>query len=190
MIRKVLIVLFLSFSVSSLSASERIAGDSADMRYVPRGPVAQKISYRDFIFEANKKKRAIKTVLGRNASPMTNSIDTFVNTCEEYTLDCYLLPAITGLESSFGHYILPGSYNPFGWNGGYALFNNWEHAIESVGAGIQERYIKYGAKTIEQIGAKYAESPTWAMRVRRFMGEFQQEEEKQVLYFTDSKLQL
>ncbi|OGK18370.1 hypothetical protein A3G67_03705 [Candidatus Roizmanbacteria bacterium RIFCSPLOWO2_12_FULL_40_12] len=190
MVRKVLIVLFLLFSATSASASDYTAGDSASMRVIANGPVAQKVSYKDMIFKTNSKKRAIKSILEQRNSPMAGSTDVFLRTCEQYSLDCYLLPAITGLESSFGHYILPGSYNPFGWNGGYALFNDWENAIESVGAGIQERYISYGAITIEQIGAKYAESPTWAIRVRRFMGEFQQEEEKNRLYFADSELQL
>ncbi len=190
MIRKVLVTLFLLFSVLPVSASEHSAGSSAIMRTISNGPVAQKISYRDFVFEANRKKRAIKSVLEKRNSPMASSVDTFLHTCDEYELDCYLLPAITGLESSFGHYILPGSYNPFGWNGGYAYFNDWDHAIKSVGAGIQERYIDYGAQTLEQIGAKYASSPTWASRVRGFISEFEGEEEKNSLYLSDLELQL
>ena len=45
-----------------------------------------------------KKKLAIKRVLVRTNSPLIESVDEFVGTCDTYGLDCYLLPSITGLE--------------------------------------------------------------------------------------------
>ncbi len=190
MIRKVLVTLFLLFLALPVSAAEHVAGGSAVIQNLPHGPIAQKMSYRDFVMESNSKKRAIKSILEKSGSPMAGSVDTFLHTCDQYELDCYLLPAITGLESGFGHYILQGSYNPFGWDGGYAYFNNWDHAIQTVGAGIQERYINYGAQTIEQIGSKYAASPTWASRVRGYISDFEGEEKKNSLYLSDLDLQL
>lgn len=191
MVRKILVILFLLFAVSTpIHASERVAGDSAVLQFYTRGPVSQKVSYEDKIQDLNVKKKAIKSVLERSNSPMVGEIDTFLKTCEDYSYDCYFLPAITGLESGFGNHILPGSYNPFGWNGGYFSFNDWSHGIETVAAGIKERYTNAGLLTVEQIGTRYASSPTWAVRVRGFIATFEKEEQKNKLYFADSELQL
>lgn len=190
MIRKFLVVLFLLSTVVQVSADERTAGGSASIQNINKGPIAQRVSQRDIFLETNKKKRAIKSILARSNSPMTESVDTFLHTCVTYNFDCYFLPAITGLESGFGHYILQGSYNPFGWNGGYEYFSDWDHAIQSVGAGIQDRYIQAGLFTVEEIGTRYASSPTWAIRVRGFMAQFKNEEEKNSLYLKNSDLQL
>lgn len=121
---------------------------------------------------------------------MIGEVDTFMKVCQEKDLNCYFLPAITGLESGFGAYILPFSYNPFGWDGGYAMFSNWKHGIETVATGIQERYIGAGLLTVEQIGTRYAASPTWAARVRHFIGEFEAEEEKVELNYPAFELKL
>ena len=125
-----------------------------------------------------KKKLAIKRVLVRTNSPLIESVDEFVGTCDTYGLDCYLLPSITGLESSFGVYTHPGSYNPFGWGGGYIMFDGWDEAIKTVGKGLKENYIDKGAETVEQIAPIYAASKTWAPRVKSFMNTFEEEEAK------------
>ncbi|MBI2051258.1 glucosaminidase domain-containing protein [Candidatus Roizmanbacteria bacterium] len=190
MIKKLLVVLFLLFKVSTVFASENIAGDSAKMGVLTRGPLAQKVSYKAFVLEENRKRKAIEEVLSRSGSPMMYAVDAFLANCKIYRFDCYFLPAISGLESQFGNYVYPGSYNPFGWNGGYAIFRSWEDAIARVAEGIQTRYIQAGLSTIEEIGSRYAESPTWAARVRGYMGTLEAEESKNQLYFDDSALQL
>lgn len=125
-----------------------------------------------------KKKIVINRVLTKFDSPLTDSNDAFVQTCFNYKLNCYLLPSIAGLESGFGKYIAPNSYNPFGWGGGYIVFANWDEAIEEVGRGLKRNYIDKGASTVEQIAPIYAESKTWAARINHYLSLFQSEEEK------------
>lgn len=125
-----------------------------------------------------KKRLAINKVLNKYNSPLLSSVDSFLYMCETYQFDCYLLPSITGLESSFGIYTHPGSYNPFGWGGGYIMFSNWDQAINTVGKGLKENYIDKGADTIEEIAPIYAASKTWAPRVKNFMNDFEKEEAK------------
>ncbi len=137
-----------------------------------------------------KKKEAIRTVLERRGSPLLLSIDDFIKACDKYALDCYLLPSITGLESSFGVHIAPGSYNPFGWGGGYITFDNWGEAIDTVGAGLRYNYIDKGGTSIEAIGATYAASPTWAARVRMFIAEFEAAESKSPINLEGHEIQL
>ena len=130
-----------------------------------------------------KKKIAISKVFKRYNSPLINSIDSFLFTCETYELDCYLLPSIAGLESSFGNHVLSGSNNPFGWGGGYIMFDTWEEGFMAVAKGLSKNYIARGADTIETMGPIYAASPTWAQRVRYFHNEFERVEVEKKGFF-------
>ncbi len=135
-------------------------------------------------------KKAIKEVLKKYNSPLIGEVDNFVNVCAKYKIDCYLLPAIAGLESTFGHFIYPGSYNPFGWGGGYIIFSSWSEAIEKVGAGLRYNYLNQGVANLWSIGKIYSESPSWAIRVQYFINQFAQEEEKILLFFSKNSVQL
>ncbi len=179
MVRKILVILFIIFKASSVFAAEPIAGTSASLK---RQEAAS--------YEYTRKRKAVEDVLKKYQSPLVKSVDAFIDVCDDFKYDCYLLPAIAGLESRFGHYTYPGSYNPFGWGGGYIIFEDWNQAIKTVGSGLRHNYIARGASTIEQIGSIYAASPTWAQRVRGFIREFEIEEEKNSLSFSVFELQL
>ncbi len=179
--KKLAVILFLLFKVGLVFGAESVAGTSAKLS-VPVGvPPMNRISYQSTVYETAKQKKAVERVLDLYRSPMKQSLDTFFETCKANNLDCYLLPAIAGLESGFGNYVLPDSYNPFGWGGGKIRFTNWDQAIWTVGNGLRTNYIGRGAQSIEQIGSLYAESPTWASRVRRYMTEFQAQEDSGAL---------
>jgi len=135
-------------------------------------------------------KRTIQMVLEKHQSPLANESQTFVDVCLAYDLDCYLLPAISGLESSFGLFVYPNSYNPFGWGGGYITFSSWSQAIEVVGYNLRKNYLDKGAKNIYEIGQIYAESPTWANRVINLINLFYREENNNRLYFAENKVEL
>ncbi|OGK08360.1 hypothetical protein A2767_04885 [Candidatus Roizmanbacteria bacterium RIFCSPHIGHO2_01_FULL_35_10] len=150
--------------------AQNIAGQSAKML---------KIEANNYdTLRLTKKRLALTKVLTQRNSPLLESVNSFLLTCSTYELDCYLLPSITGLESSFGVYTHPGSYNPFGWGGGYIMFNNWDQAINTVGKGLRKNYIDKGAASVDEIAPIYAESKTWAPRVKIFMAAFEEEEAK------------
>ena len=86
----------------------------------------------------------------------------------EFNLD-FLVPAITGLESSFAKRYPQGSYNAYGWNSGNWYWHSWEESIEYVTRALRTKYIDRGADTIYKIGPIYAQSPTWAQRVSYFV---------------------
>ncbi len=150
--------------------AEKIAGQSAN--------VISTYSQNTIASNMLKKKMVITKMLRKYNSPLLPATDAFISTCISYELDCYLLPSITGLESSFGQYTYPGSNNPFGWGGGLIMFETWDKAIETVGQGLRENYMNKGADTVEKIAPIYAESKTWAPRVQSFISQFKQEEEK------------
>jgi len=125
------------------------------------------------------KKLVIKRILYKYNSPLIEAADSFIDVCTKYNLDCYLLPSISGIESTFGHFIYPNSYNPFGWGGGYITFKDWSEGIEIVGKGLKENYLDKGAVDLYQIGKIYAPpSTTWAYKVDFFRKEFYNEESK------------
>ncbi|MBI4999188.1 glucosaminidase domain-containing protein [Candidatus Gottesmanbacteria bacterium] len=94
----------------------------------------------------------------------------FVNEADEYGLDWRLVPAITGVESTFGKQIPFNSYNAYGWVNGAYYFKSWEDSIEIVSKTLKENYIDRGADTVEKIAPIYAPpSKTWAWKVAYFM---------------------
>lgn len=164
--------------------AQNIAGSSAS---VISSNNRESINLRNELYV---KKMAIKTIMEKYNSPMIEAIDGFMYTCTKYELDCYLLPSIAILESTFGQHIYPESHNPFGWGGGYIMFDTWEDGIEAVGKGLRENYLDKGAVTIDQIAPIYATSPTWAVRVKLIKKMFEAAEAKNQLYFGIDAVQL
>ena len=153
-----------------------------------------KMTYKTTLQEEKKiifyKKIAIKNLLEKYQSPLSGYADVFIKVCYEKQINCYLLPSIAGVESTFGRYIIHSSFNPFGWGGGKIIFKNWEEAIEKVSEGLKNNYFDRGLTSIESIGKVYAESPSWSSKVIFFMNEFQKEEENIRLYFEKNEVEL
>lgn len=176
------LVLTTIFLIPRKIFADQIAGNSATISY--------NASNDNNASDLFKKKLAIKRILSKNNSPLLDSVDDFMNTCIKYDLDCFLLPSITGLESSFGRFTWPESHNPFGWGGGYIMFDTWTQAIDAVGKGLKFNYINKGATTVNLIAPIYAESPTWAERVNLFMTKFESEENNIQLFLTKNIVKL
>ncbi len=132
------------------------------------------------------KRKVITEVLKRNNSPMIGSVDAFIQTCMTQRLDCYLLPSMSGVESTFGQFIMPGTNNAFGWGRGLIKFDSFGEGIETVGRGLRENYINKGAVSIDQIGSIYCEGNTWSTSVKHFMKLFAEEEKKQLFFVQDT----
>lgn len=119
---------------------------------------------------------ALKNVLNKYDSPLAPYAKDYVVLADKYGVDWKLLPSISGLESSFGKHLMPNSHNGYGWGGGHIYFTSWEDGIETINKAIRENYIdKWKATTVNDMGPIYAESPTWAVRVNRFMNEINEE---------------
>lgn len=183
-IKLIVVFLFILLFVPNQVQASKEAGASASI-----SPSVVEKSALDNHTETNIKRKVIREILTRNNSPLVEETDAFIEVCTKYEIDCYLLPSITGLESSFGKFIHPGSYNPFGWGGGYLTFNSWKECFEAVARGLRENYMARGADTIEKIGPIYAASPTWAVRVNQFYTQFTSLEDEKRLYFSKVELE-
>ena len=125
------------------------------------------------------KKMAISRVLARYRSPYTASASAFVEACVKHNIDCYMLPAISGVESYFGKFTYPNSNNPFGWGGGLIMFTSWDNGIDTVAAGLSKNYVQKGRETIQEIAPIYCPpSTTWSGKVEFFYKQFVLEEQK------------
>ncbi|MBI4091798.1 MAG: glucosaminidase domain-containing protein [Candidatus Levybacteria bacterium] len=126
--------------------------------------------------------RAVRNIFKKYNSPLIDQAAIFVKYADEYGVDWKLLPSIAGLESTFGRFLMPGSYNAYGWGGGRIYFESWEDGIKVINKALRENYIDRGATDVWSIGPIYAESPTWSVRVNNFMNQFGQEYRKLTVF--------
>ena len=104
-------------------------------------------------------------------SPLENHAQDFIDAAKAYDLDWKLLPAIAGVESTFGKQI-PGGYNGWGWGvyGTQAIyFSSWKEAIFTIAKGLRENYLNKGLTEPYSINKAYAASPYWGGKVAYFM---------------------
>ena len=174
------VLLFASLGVAPARA-QAIAGSSAAVSYVEKNSTTS-ISLQKIAL----KRKAMTEVLKRYDAPLLSEVDSFIDACTTYNLDCYLLPSISGVESTFGRFLLPGTYNPFGWGRGEIAFKSFNQTIMTVGKGLREDYINKGADTVEKIGHVYCEGDTWSGKVKFFMSQFEEEEKKQLFFMQDT----
>ena len=113
----------------------------------------------------------LKNYFAKYDSPLQNHAQDFINAADTYSVDWKLVPAIAGVESTFGKSI-PGGYNGWGWGvyGNQAMyFTSWRQGIFTVTRGLKENYINKGLTTPYAMNQNYATSPFWGAKVAYFM---------------------
>lgn len=160
----IIFVIFALFAAKDTYASEKLAVQSARLT---NAVVSNEASDMRIL--------ALRNIFKKYNSPLVDQAKFYVRYADEYKVDWRLLPSISGLESSFGIYLMPGSYNAYGWGGGYIYFESWEEGIKTINRALRQNYMNRGAQDVWSIGPIYAESPTWAERVSRFMEEINRE---------------
>lgn len=120
--------------------------------------------------EADYRVYALRSFFEKYDSPLTEYADEFIYWADEYDIDWRMVPAITGVESTFGKRIPANSFNAYGWANGEYSFTSWENSIEHVTGTLKQKYIDKGADTIPEIARMYAPpSATWGTKVKFFM---------------------
>lgn len=117
------------------------------------------------------KAKILAKYLARYNSPLEYHAQDFIDASDAFNLDWRLLPAIAGVESTFGKHI-PGGYNAWGWGvyGTQAIyFQSWRDAIFTIGQGLRENYLNKGLNDPYAINRIYAASTTWGSKVSFFM---------------------
>jgi hypothetical protein len=163
--KHILVIFFTLFILASLGAGKSYSiskeSDSGAMLTM-QAPESDTRVYR------------LRTFLEHYHSPVAPYAHVFVDEADRNNLDWKFVASIAGLESTFCRNIPTESYNCWGWGiptgaqSGIA-FDTFTHGIQTVSQGLRSAYIDHGLLTVEQIGAVYAASPTWATRVRLLM---------------------
>lgn len=104
-------------------------------------------------------------------SPLATYAPTFVQKADEYGVpDWKLVPAISGVESTFGKQMPLNSCNAYGWANGAYIFKSCEEGIDIVTKALKLKYIDRGLDTPQKISPVYAPpSTTWGWKVEYFM---------------------
>ncbi len=112
----------------------------------------------------------LESFLSKYKSPLSKYASHFIYYADLYEIDWRLLPAISGVESTFGKRIPQGSFNAYGWNGGNYKFKSWEDSIESMSKNLREKYYDKNLKSIWEIGRVYCPpNPQWPYKVSFFI---------------------
>lgn len=160
--RKIIIVLITLIVLALSSAkgirAQNVSGQSATLNTVS--------SDEHFDFRVEN----LRKFLLKYNSPLADYAEYFVVYADQNNLDYRLVPAITGVESTFGKFIPVGSYNAYGWANGNYKFTSWEDSIKHVSETLNKSYIKRGIVSIRQIAKVYAPpSTTWGGNVTFFV---------------------
>lgn len=123
----------------------------------------------NIVASADDRSTRLRKFLRSQGSPMQNSADELVKIADKHGLDWKMLPAIAGVESTFGQFIPSGSFNAYGWHNGRYYFSSWTDASSQVAVGINEKWGHLGRINPWKIGPSYAENPAWASRVVHYM---------------------
>ena len=155
-----LIITFLSISgTTELSADVDVVTSSAILNY------SHPINY-----QLDPRVIRLGKYLDSHKSPLASHADSFVEYADKYNLDWRLVPAISGVESTFGKRIPFNSYNAYGWANGDYRFTSWEDSIGHVSKSLREKYYDKGIRNINQMARRYAPpSSTWGWKVKFFM---------------------
>ncbi|MBI2022614.1 glucosaminidase domain-containing protein [Candidatus Daviesbacteria bacterium] len=135
------------------------------------------------IKKLDKRAYILKKYLAQFNSPLEDHAQDFVEAADLYQIDWKLVPAIAGVESTFGKFI-PGGYNGWGWGvyGDQALqFKSWRDGIFTVSKGLKENYIDKGLTDPYAINRKYAASPHWGWKVSYFINDIEEFTRKNTL---------
>lgn len=120
--------------------------------------------------KVDRRQEILREFLKSYRSPLVAYAGVFIQTADKYQIDWRLIPAITGVESTFGRHIPLNSFNAYGWCNGNYSFNSWEESIEIVASTLKKKYIDRGLDNPYKIGPVYAPpSTTWAGKVDYFM---------------------
>lgn len=125
------------------------------------------------IVQEDKRVSILHDYLEVKKSPLTAYSEYFIEISDKYGLDWTLMPAIAGMESSFGLKMPKGSNNPFGLGGGKLMsFPTLYDSIEYEGKLLSRNYKLAANHAIGSIYCpKYECNQNWAVIVTNFSEE-------------------
>ncbi len=132
--------------------------------------VSTSATFKSNIDQTDLRVDKLEKFFGQYNSVLASYAKEFVKYADENGLDWRLLPAISGVESTFGKQMISGTYNAYGWAGGLYRFSSWEDSIAVISKSLKEDYLEKGAPSLSRIARRYCPpSSTWKYKVEYFM---------------------
>lgn len=148
------------------------AGETSAYSYVAESSGELKSNFQ--VEQPDERVLILTRFLYKYKSPLTPFVNDIIFYSDFYGIDYRLVPAISGVESTFGKFIPQGSYNAYGWASGAYYFQSWQDSIRIVSMTLREKYLDAGATNIYSIAKRYAPpSTTWARNVIYFMNKIE-----------------
>ena len=162
---KLISCILLTFAFFNLSVKSSLAGPTeSGVSAIPKFKAVNEAVFDYRVYTLRK-------FLNKYNSPLTPYSLEFITQADYYGLDWRMVPAISGVESTFGKRIPAGSYNAYGWANGKYSFKSWPDSIQIVSQALREKYMDKGATSIAKIAKRYAPpSSTWGTKVNYFVG--------------------
>ncbi len=131
--------------------------------------------------EMDVRAKVLAAYFAKFNSPLEYHAQDFIDAADQYGVNWRLVPAIAGVESTFGKHI-PGGYNAYGWaiftsDSRYG-FQSWRHGIFTVTEGLKKNYIDQGLTDPYSMNKKYAASKAWGWKVDFFMKDLEKFEKE------------
>lgn len=176
-----ILIFFLLFSTNFAVAEKRVEKDIQPEQIEAR--------------QLDREAEILAAYLEKHDSPLQYHAQDFIDAAREYDLDWRLLPAIAGVESTFGKFTPGGSRNAWGWGvyGNQAIhFASWRDGIFTVSEGLREKYVNKGLTNPYLMNRVYATSPYWGGKVTYFMQDLERfaKEKQPVADIRDSQLKI
>jgi hypothetical protein len=162
--KKIYIIGF-SIWLLSITACAYLGTTQAQTEYIP-APIEQ---------QPDTRAQDIDDYFHKRGMPLEGYGKKFVEAADRNNIDWRLLPAISVKESTGGKFLIPGSYNAFGWGSGSVKFKSYDEAIDYItnkfGTG---KY--YAGKSVEGILKTYnppSVEPEYSKNVIWIMEQFE-----------------
>ncbi len=169
MVKKLTILII---SLLSLVTGFQTLNKPVGAQFVVTNPTSEQIESK----KLDKQAEILQKYLEKFDSPMQYHAQDFIDAAREYNLDPKLLPAIAGVESTFGKHI-PGGYNAYGWaiynSSSRFGFKSWRDGMFIVAKGLREGYLNKGLTDPYSMNRIYATSPAWGKNVTYFMNDLE-----------------
>lgn len=122
------------------------------------------------IKELDQRAKILADYFASYNSPFEYQAQDFIDAADQHGVDWKLVPAIAGVESTFGKQSY--GYNAWGWGiyGDNTLnFASWKNGIYTVTEGLKKNYIDKGLTNPYSMNKVYAASKSWGWKVDYFM---------------------
>lgn len=125
--------------------------------------------------QLDNRAKILQAYLAKYNSPLQYHAQDFIDAADANEMDWKWIPAISGVESTFGKAIPNSSYNAWGWGASTPdkaiYFDSWTEAIFTIANGLKKNYLDKGLTNPYTMNKVYAASPTWGTKVDYFLND-------------------